>query len=264
MIKNMLKALFILCCAKFALANFAPTFIRDSYDRSEQNRQLSTLASILSRDLSQRELQDLLGIFSPAGDAVRTLTNEHHILKRALQESEHDVTREENSAADDNNGVTSSDDFTDDVDDSIDIVKASPARSESNISTVDKTFQEFQFLRQHVRPVHYELYLYPDLETGVLQGVANITIDISEECTNVTGHQQGLNFSESSLRFANSEKEIPVELMAEYGFWSLNANSSLKVGRYVIHMEYTASLSAPDYHFGLFVITNNGPKGKIR
>ena len=58
-------------------------------------------------------------------------------------------------------------------------------------------FFSFQQLRlsEHVIPVHYDLFLHPDLVTGIFSGKVVITLDIQQPTDEIILHSHLLNIT---------------------------------------------------------------------
>lgn len=68
-------------------------------------------------------------------------------------------------------------------------------------------------LPKHVRPLHYDLTLSPNLHSGEYRGSVNITLEITESLPNITLHSKKLRISHPSLISSNGSDVLVVNVV---------------------------------------------------
>lgn len=74
-------------------------------------------------------------------------------------------------------------------------------------------FQVKWRLLEHVRPIDYDLYLHPNLETGLFTGQVDISLNITKETREIYLHSHLLTIE--SVRFSNAQGHA-VEVRQSY------------------------------------------------
>lgn len=70
------------------------------------------------------------------------------------------------------------------------------------------SFIQIYRLPEHVKPIQYDLFLNPDLQTGTYNGNETITLQVSSETNEILLHSHNLNITE--VIFKADSKEIQV------------------------------------------------------
>ena len=114
-------------------------------------------------------------------------------------------------------------------------------------------------------PVHYDLYLHPDLEAGTFSGRVGIQIDVRSKTTYLLAHTNYLNITKTNLKDMSSMNYIEVKKQFEYKpnqFWVVLPRSSLDPGNYTLYLEFEGSLR--DKIVGFYESTYKNKNGENR
>ncbi|XP_043274166.1 glutamyl aminopeptidase-like [Venturia canescens] len=71
-------------------------------------------------------------------------------------------------------------------------------------------------LPKEVKPLHYDLYLHPDLDNGTFQGNVTILIDVLDQRSYIALHQKDLNITSASLKTYDREVDYEVPIKEFY------------------------------------------------
>ena len=101
-----------------------------------------------------------------------------------------------------------------------------------------------------VQPLHYDLYLHPNLETDTFSGHVNITLEISQARNYVNLHVKNLSVTHTklfSVTHNDAEEVVPLSEAFEYEpnqFWvvKLDGKDSLRPGTYKLYLEFNGRL----------------------
>lgn len=74
-----------------------------------------------------------------------------------------------------------------------------------------KERRAIQHLPEDVRPLHYDLTLMPNLETGEFKGKVNITLEISSARNNLMLHSKNLSIDTVELMYVNTSVTVEVQ-----------------------------------------------------
>ncbi|XP_014679837.1 PREDICTED: glutamyl aminopeptidase-like, partial [Priapulus caudatus] len=132
----------------------------------------------------------------------------------------------------------------------------------------EETLSRLPLLARHIRPVHYALYILPDMDAGVAYGAADVIVDVTRECRFIFGNQLYLNFTETYVTQHTEAEDKDedeeegerggrrLQTRVEYGesFWVLVTTPAMQPGRYRIHIEYEATM-AVNSDVGFFTAT---------
>lgn len=103
-------------------------------------------------------------------------------------------------------------------------------------------------LPREIKPVHYDLFLAPDLKTNAFSGKVNIQIQVEDPISFIALHANKLNVtrtavskidSDGTLRKINLLQTFPYE---KYEYFVIEPEKSLTVGNYEIKMEFDGRL----------------------
>lgn len=122
-------------------------------------------------------------------------------------------------------------------------------------------------LPKHIVPIHYDLFIHPNLTTLTFSGVTKIEITVIQQTSSVILHSVNLNITKTTiqekLRNSNKEKELKVLEHPPFEQIALFSTELLQVGHnYIISIEYSANFS--DSFHGFYKSTYRTPEGKIR
>lgn len=138
----------------------------------------------------------------------------------------------------------------------------------SEASPSDLTFR----LPKEVRPVHYDLFLHPDLEKGTFKGTVTITIDIADRRSHIALHQKDLEITAASLKTYDPEESfnsgIDVPIKEYYTVEKLEEllvtfNEDLSPGSYNLTFEFKGALQ-PDKIVGFYSSTYKDVDNRTR
>lgn len=100
-------------------------------------------------------------------------------------------------------------------------------------------------LPKHHYPRHYDLYLHPDLHTGLFSGRVTIHIQVSETSEFFVVHTRDLDITKTQLRNQDNSV-VGLAEMFEYKpnqFWVVVPESSVARGNYTLSLEFNGSLT---------------------
>lgn len=78
-------------------------------------------------------------------------------------------------------------------------------------SEIFKQKRAIQHLAEDVRPLHYDLTLMPNLETGEFKGKVNITLEISSARNNLMLHSKNLSVDTVEVMHVNGSMTVQVQ-----------------------------------------------------
>ena len=119
-----------------------------------------------------------------------------------------------------------------------------------NMKVASKDWETEYRLPASVQPQHYDLYLYPNLETDTFSGHVNITLEISQPRTYVNLHVKNLSVTHTKLFSVtdnDAEEVVPLLEAFEYEpnqFWvvRLDEKDPLRPGTYKLYLEFNGRL----------------------
>ena len=133
------------------------------------------------------------------------------------------------------------------------------------------------FLPRDVEPLHYDLYLYPNLEDKTLTGKVNIWIKTKSEKKYLYLHSKYLQHEQPSQLYlgkvplgseGNATEAVKVVSTFQYEphqFLVVEAESAIPPGEYTWHLDFTGSLDNPQSPLKGFYLSNySDPEGNIR
>lgn len=107
-------------------------------------------------------------------------------------------------------------------------------------------------LPSEVKPVHYDLYVHPDLDEGTFEGRVSILIDISDKRNFLVLHQLNLKIDSVSLykhdasnksKFGNQSLEIKESYaIPEKQVFVVVPKDDLTIGQYDLKLSFNGSL----------------------
>merc|ERR1711962_360541 len=111
--------------------------------------------------------------------------------------------------------------------------------------TMKKEWESDYRLPQTTLPLHYDLYLFPNLKDDTFSGHVAISLDTKEPRSHFVVHVKNLKVSDTQLKAYNGDV-IPLEAAFEYPkneFWVVvPANGPVPVGNYSLSMKFEGRL----------------------
>ncbi|XP_049276571.1 glutamyl aminopeptidase isoform X1 [Anopheles funestus] len=105
-------------------------------------------------------------------------------------------------------------------------------------------------LPRHVAPVHYELWLHPDLQRETFAGRVGIELNVSESTNYIVLHSKRLTITETLLRKLGVEERPEHEInisrayeMPEHDYWIIETQTEIEAGAYRLNMQFNGSLA---------------------
>ncbi|XP_076317960.1 uncharacterized protein LOC143229476 isoform X3 [Tachypleus tridentatus] len=101
-------------------------------------------------------------------------------------------------------------------------------------------------LPNHIKPIHYDLLLHPNLTSNTFTGEVTILVHVSKPTNYFLTHLYKLNVSESSVRKETHNRE-KLELLKSFEykpnqFWVVLTKDTLPTGNYYLHFRFSGSL----------------------
>lgn len=114
-------------------------------------------------------------------------------------------------------------------------------------------------LPKQVKPLHYDLYLHPNLIDGTFKGHVTILIDVMEVKNYVALHQKDLNITKTTLKTYDRNENYEVPIRDTYTIEKLeilvvSCNDNLPIGVYQLYFEFNGALQ-PDKIVGFYAST---------
>ncbi|CAK9820780.1 Glutamyl aminopeptidase [Anthophora plagiata] len=111
-------------------------------------------------------------------------------------------------------------------------------------------------LPKEVRPMHYDIYLHPDLEKGTFQGKVTILIDVLDRRSYVALHQKDLNITSTKLKTYDREENFEFEVsniiqIPKNEMFVVSTKNELHSGLYNLSFEFNGALQ-PDKIVGFY------------
>ena len=113
-------------------------------------------------------------------------------------------------------------------------------------------------LPSHLLPLHYDLYLHPDLSTGLFMGRVTIDIEATSPTSYFLVHTKHLDISDTRLLNEDGD-EISYMRAFEYDrneFWVVQLEREVVAGNYSLSMEFNGNLTRGITGFYKSVYTN--------
>ncbi|XP_017880399.2 glutamyl aminopeptidase-like [Ceratina calcarata] len=111
-------------------------------------------------------------------------------------------------------------------------------------------------LPKEVKPLHYDVYLHPDLEKGTFQGKVTILIDVADKRSYIALHQKDLNITAAALNTYDREENFEFDLLEliqipKYEMFVVPTKNELHAGLYNLSLEFNGALQ-PDKIVGFY------------
>lgn len=100
-------------------------------------------------------------------------------------------------------------------------------------------------LPQDVQPIHYDLTLMPNLETGQFNGIVNVTLEIRSARNNLMLHSKHLNIDTVDLMYVNRSVSVVVQNVEDRPMdemIKIVTKDVLVEGRYFVVLKYSGSM----------------------
>ncbi|XP_008550321.1 glutamyl aminopeptidase [Microplitis demolitor] len=114
-------------------------------------------------------------------------------------------------------------------------------------------------LPKEVKPLHYDLYLHPNLVDGTFKGQVTILIDVMEVKNYIALHQKDLNITKTTLKTYDRDENFEISLRETYTIDKLeelvvSCNDDIQIGLYQLYFEFNGALQ-PDKIVGFYAST---------
>ncbi|XP_076673126.1 glutamyl aminopeptidase isoform X2 [Andrena cerasifolii] len=111
-------------------------------------------------------------------------------------------------------------------------------------------------LPKDVKPLHYDVYLHPDLEKGTYQGKVMILIDVLDRRNYIALHQKDLNITSTTLKTYDREENYEFQILntipiPKYEMLVVSTTNELHSGLYHLSFEFNGALQ-PDKIVGFY------------
>lgn len=107
-------------------------------------------------------------------------------------------------------------------------------------TTLKPLDMEKYILPNNVIPDSYDLYLYPDLATGLFKGIVTVSVDLSEDRNDLILHNNGLNII--SVLIDDVVCEYETDLTYELLVIRLPASKNIGAGTRLVKIEYSGDM----------------------
>lgn len=128
----------------------------------------------------------------------------------------------------------------------------------------DYTFR----LPKEVKPIHYDIYLYPDLNNGTFVGKVTILIDVLDKRGQIALHQKDLNITHIELKTYDREENYKIGLLPpftvpKYEMLVVPIKNEINSGLYDLSIEFNGALQ-PDKIVGFYSSKYKDENNKTR
>lgn len=122
-------------------------------------------------------------------------------------------------------------------------------------------------LPKEVKPVHYDLYLHPDLQQGTFSGNVTILLDVLDRRSTIALHQKDLNIKSANLTTYDREENFEIEISSiskptKYEIFVISAKNEFNPGLYNLNLVFDGSLQ--DKIVGFYSSKYKDPQNKTR
>ncbi|XP_066980516.1 glutamyl aminopeptidase-like [Macrobrachium rosenbergii] len=121
-----------------------------------------------------------------------------------------------------------------------------PVPSSSTTTEAPKEPWEREYrIPRATTPIHYDLFLHPDLETGRFEGKNTITIGVNEPIDYLVVHVKQMNVTKTELKDGSTGQPVPLNDAFEYEpnqFWVVRPKGTLQPKNYSLYLEFEGSL----------------------
>ncbi|KAG7213582.1 hypothetical protein KM043_002837 [Ampulex compressa] len=144
-----------------------------------------------------------------------------------------------------------------------DLNQQNPFGAMSN-SPADSFFR----LPKEVKPVHYDVYLRPDLDNGTFEGKVTILINVLDNRSYIALHQKDLSITSTVLKTFDREVNFEIEVLPtttipKYEIFMVPTKEELQPGLYQLSFEFHGALQ-PDKIVGFYSSKYKDAQNKTR
>lgn len=102
-------------------------------------------------------------------------------------------------------------------------------------------------LPKEIKPVHYDLFLHPNLQEGAFSGKVNILLDVLDTRRTIALHQKGLNIQSANLTTYDREENFEIKISSiskptKYEIFVISTENEFNPGLYNLNLEFDGSL----------------------
>ncbi|RLU24828.1 hypothetical protein DMN91_002918 [Ooceraea biroi] len=102
-------------------------------------------------------------------------------------------------------------------------------------------------LPKEVRPMHYDLFLYPDLDKGKFSGNVTILLDVLDKRRTLALHQKNLNITSVSLKSYDLAENVEINISStsestKNEMFVVSTENEFNPGLYNLYLEFNGSL----------------------
>ena len=109
-----------------------------------------------------------------------------------------------------------------------------------------KPWEEDVRLPRHIIPLHYDIYLHPNLETDLFSGHVTIQIEVTQPSQHLQLHTKDLNITRTELTTEDGH-QVDILLAFEFGknqFWVIQPVVTVQSGKYFLLVSFTGNLAS--------------------
>ena len=109
-------------------------------------------------------------------------------------------------------------------------------------------------------PVHYDLYLHPDLASGLFTGKVEIHVSVTSPMKYLVTHFKHMNITKTKLKTQVTSTDVELKKYFEYRpnqFWVLIPKKTLQIGNYTMVLDFNGTLEDRIVGFYKSVYTNS-------
>lgn len=123
-------------------------------------------------------------------------------------------------------------------------------------------------LPKEVNPIHYDIYLHPDLNNGTFVGKVNILLYILDKRGQIALHQKDLNITHIKLEINDPDDRNEIELLphftvAKYELLVVPIKNGINPGIYNLYIDFNGALQ-PDKIVGFYSSKYKDENNKTR
>jgi len=102
-------------------------------------------------------------------------------------------------------------------------------------------------LPKEVKPMHYDLFLHPDLDNGTFSGNVTILLDVLDKRRTIALHQKNLNIISVSLKSHGLEENFGINISSivdsvKNEMFIISTETEFNPGLYDLYLEFNGSL----------------------
>lgn len=102
-------------------------------------------------------------------------------------------------------------------------------------------------LPKEVKPIHYDLFLHPNLKKKTFSGKVTILIDVLDDRRSIALHQKDLNITSAKLKTYGLEEDYEIEISSisnpsKYEIFVISTKNEFKSGLYNLSLEFDGNL----------------------